>query len=84
MIVIEVTETNIFFKKIIFSSNFCSASCSTFESAIAAAGVDFRSDKLWEMYVEWEREQGNLKAITGIYDRVLAMPTQMYSHHWEK
>ncbi|XP_015267404.1 PREDICTED: pre-mRNA-processing factor 39-like isoform X1 [Gekko japonicus] len=56
----------------------------TYESAIAAAGVDFRSDKLWEMYVEWEREQGNLKAITAIYDRVLAMPTQMYSHHWEK
>ncbi|XP_048371187.1 pre-mRNA-processing factor 39-like isoform X1 [Sphaerodactylus townsendi] len=56
----------------------------TFESSIAAAGVDFRSDKLWEMYVEWEREQGNLKAITAIYDRVLTMPTQMYSHHWER
>ncbi|XP_054845930.1 pre-mRNA-processing factor 39-like isoform X2 [Eublepharis macularius] len=56
----------------------------TFEASIAAAGVDFRSDKLWEMYVEWEREQGDLKAITAIYDRVLTMPTQLYSHHWEK
>ncbi|XP_042295539.1 pre-mRNA-processing factor 39-like isoform X2 [Sceloporus undulatus] len=58
--------------------------CGTFESAIAAAGVDFRSDKLWEMYVEWQREQGDLKAMTGIYDRVLSTPTQLYSHHWEK
>ncbi|XP_063001860.1 pre-mRNA-processing factor 39-like isoform X2 [Elgaria multicarinata webbii] len=58
--------------------------CGTFESAVAAAGVDFRSDKLWEMYVEWQREQGDLKAITAIYDRVLSTPTQLYSHHWEK
>ncbi|XP_025049341.1 pre-mRNA-processing factor 39-like [Alligator sinensis] len=55
-----------------------------FESAVAAAGMDFRSDKLWEMYVEWEREQGDLRAITAIYDRLLATPTQLYSHHWEK
>ncbi|XP_067170871.1 pre-mRNA-processing factor 39-like [Apteryx mantelli] len=55
-----------------------------FESAVAAAGMDFRSDKLWELYVEWEREQGDLRAITGIYDRVLSMPTQLYNHHWEK
>ncbi|XP_069738450.1 pre-mRNA-processing factor 39-like [Phaenicophaeus curvirostris] len=55
-----------------------------FEAAVAAAGMDFRSDKLWELYVEWEREQGNLRGITGIYDRVLSMPTQLYSHHWEK
>lgn len=62
----------------------CSASCSTFESAVAAAGVDFRSDKLWELYVEWQKEQGELRAVTAIYDRVLTMPTQLYSHHWEK
>ncbi|KAM6307745.1 LOW QUALITY PROTEIN: pre-mRNA-processing factor 39-like [Podargus strigoides] len=49
---------------------------------VAAAGMDFRSDKLWELYVEWEREQGELRAVTGIYDRVLSMPTQLYSHHW--
>ncbi|KAJ6654268.1 hypothetical protein lerEdw1_007365 [Lerista edwardsae] len=56
----------------------------TFESAVAAAGVDFRSDKLWELYVEWLKEQGELKAVTAVYDRVLTMPTQLYSHHWEK
>lgn len=57
---------------------------SVFEAAVAAAGMDFRSDKLWELYVEWEREQGDLRAVTGIYDRVLSMPTQLYNHHWEK
>ncbi|XP_053134625.1 pre-mRNA-processing factor 39-like isoform X2 [Hemicordylus capensis] len=58
--------------------------CGTFESAVAAAGVDFRSDKLWELYAEWQREQGDLRAVTAIYDRVLSTPTQLYSHHWEK
>ncbi|XP_058016147.1 pre-mRNA-processing factor 39-like isoform X3 [Ahaetulla prasina] len=57
--------------------------CGTFEAAVAAAGVDFRSDKLWEMYVEWQKDQGDLRAVTGIYDRVLSTPTQLYSHHWE-
>nr|XP_047912745.1 pre-mRNA-processing factor 39-like [Anser cygnoides] len=55
-----------------------------FEAAVAAAGMDFRSDKLWELYVEWERERGDLRAVTAIYDRVLSMPTQLYSHHWER
>ncbi|XP_031950699.1 pre-mRNA-processing factor 39-like, partial [Corvus moneduloides] len=55
-----------------------------FEAAVAAAGMDFRSDKLWESYVEWERERGDLRAVTAIYDRLLSMPTQLYSHHWEK
>lgn len=55
-----------------------------FEAAVAAAGLDFRSDKLWELYVEWEREQGELRRVTAIYDRVLSIPTQLYSHHWER
>ncbi|XP_059728395.1 pre-mRNA-processing factor 39-like isoform X1 [Haemorhous mexicanus] len=55
-----------------------------FEAALAAAGMDFRSDKLWESYVEWERERGDLRAVTAIYDRLLSMPTQLYSHHWER
>ncbi|KAJ1105904.1 hypothetical protein NDU88_003307 [Pleurodeles waltl] len=55
-----------------------------FEMALAAAGMDFHSDKLWEMYVEWAKAQGDLQAITVIYDRVLSTPTQLYSHHFEK
>ncbi|XP_078516898.1 uncharacterized protein LOC144781776 [Lissotriton helveticus] len=55
-----------------------------FEMALAAAGMDFRSDKLWEMYVEWAKTQCDLQAMTVIYDRVLSTPTQLYSHHFEK
>ncbi|XP_032871270.1 pre-mRNA-processing factor 39-like [Amblyraja radiata] len=57
---------------------------SVFEMALAAAGTDFRSDRLWDMYVSWEKEQGRLKAVTAIYDRLLCIPTQLYSHHFEK
>uniref|UniRef100_A0A8C7A312 Pre-mRNA-processing factor 39-like n=1 Tax=Nothoprocta perdicaria TaxID=30464 RepID=A0A8C7A312_NOTPE len=55
-----------------------------FEAAVAAAGMDFRSDRLWELYVEWERAQGELRAVTALFDRLLSMPTQLYSHHWER
>ncbi|XP_051901046.1 pre-mRNA-processing factor 39-like [Pristis pectinata] len=57
---------------------------SVFEMALAAAGTDFRSDRLWDLYVSWEKEQGQLKAVTAIYDRLLSIPTQLYSHHFEK
>ncbi|XP_038643377.1 mucin-17-like [Scyliorhinus canicula] len=57
---------------------------SVFEMALAAAGTDFRSDRLWDLYVNWEKEQGQLKAVTAIYERVLLIPTQLYSHHFEK
>ncbi|KAG7464513.1 hypothetical protein MATL_G00166410 [Megalops atlanticus] len=57
---------------------------SAFESAVEAAGMDFHSDRLWEMYTEWEKEQGDLRAVTAIYDRVLRMPTQLYGGHFER
>ncbi|XP_029518387.1 pre-mRNA-processing factor 39-like isoform X1 [Oncorhynchus nerka] len=57
---------------------------SAFEEAVTAAGLDFHSDRLWELYIEWEKEQGDMKAATGVYDRVLRVPTQLYSSHYEK
>ncbi|XP_067134956.1 pre-mRNA-processing factor 39 isoform X1 [Centruroides vittatus] len=55
-----------------------------FERAVEAAGREFRSDRLWDLYVNWEQENGNLKEITGIYDKLFTIPTQLYSHHFEK
>lgn len=55
-----------------------------FEEAVASAGWDFHSDRLWDLYAEWEKEQENLKAVTAIYDRVLRVPTQLYNTHYEK
>ncbi len=57
---------------------------SVFKEAVAAAGWDFHSDRLWDLYAEWEKEQGNLNFMTGVYDQVLRVPTQLYNTHYEK
>ncbi|KAJ8290503.1 hypothetical protein GJAV_G00013720 [Gymnothorax javanicus] len=56
----------------------------TYESAVLAAGTDFRSDRLWEAYINWETELGNLANVTAVYDRVFNIPTQLYSHHFQR
>ncbi|XP_034399828.1 pre-mRNA-processing factor 39 isoform X1 [Cyclopterus lumpus] len=55
-----------------------------FEDAVVAAGVDFHSDRLWDLYVEWEKEQGNMKKAAAVLDRVLKVPTQLYNTHYDK
>lgn len=36
------------------------------------------------MYINWENEQGNLREVTAVYDRILGIPTQLYSHHFQR
>ncbi|XP_034017499.1 pre-mRNA-processing factor 39 [Thalassophryne amazonica] len=55
-----------------------------YEHAVLAAGTDFRSDRLWESYVNWETEQQRLANVTAIYDRILGIPTQLYSQHFQR
>ncbi|XP_028316280.1 pre-mRNA-processing factor 39 [Gouania willdenowi] len=55
-----------------------------FEDAVTAAGLDFHSDRLWDLYVEWEKEQGNMRNATAVLDRVLKVPTQLYNTHYDK
>ncbi|XP_068110255.1 pre-mRNA-processing factor 39 isoform X2 [Hyperolius riggenbachi] len=62
----------------------CTTLRGTFEHAIMSAGLDFRSDKLWEMYINYETELGNLSGVTSIYSRLLSIPTQMYAQHFQK
>lgn len=62
----------------------CSTLGRLYERAIAAAGTDFRSDKLWDSYMAWEKSKGHLKALTALYDRLIKIPTQLYSHHFDK
>lgn len=57
---------------------------SLFERAVSVAGEEFRSDKLWDAYIEWEKAQGQLQRVTALYDRILTIPTQNYTKHWEK
>ena len=55
-----------------------------YSKAIAAAGTDFRSDKLWDMYINFEKDKKDWQRVTKIYDQLLTIPTQLYSHHFEK
>ncbi|XP_077443464.1 pre-mRNA-processing factor 39 isoform X4 [Stigmatopora argus] len=55
-----------------------------YEHAVLAAGTDFRSDRLWESFIIWETEMDKLANVTAIYDRVLGIPTQLYSQHFQK
>ncbi|XP_055848304.1 pre-mRNA-processing factor 39 isoform X2 [Episyrphus balteatus] len=55
---------------------------SQFERAIAACGLEFRSDKLWDAYIKWETEGKRFQNVTKIYDRLLAIPTQGYNGHF--
>lgn len=57
---------------------------SAYEHAVLAAGTDFRSDRLWEAYIGWETEQNKLANVTAVYDRVLGIPTQLYSQHFQR
>ncbi|XP_063235387.1 pre-mRNA-processing factor 39 isoform X2 [Bacillus rossius redtenbacheri] len=54
-----------------------------FERALTACGMEFRSDRLWESYIKWETEGKRLQNVTAIYDRLLNMPTQGYTSHFE-
>jgi pre-mRNA-processing factor 39 len=38
---------------------------------------------LWDGYIRWENEEKNVQNIVGIYDRLLATPTQGYKGHWD-
>ncbi|KAI7799722.1 pre-mRNA-processing factor 39 [Triplophysa rosa] len=56
----------------------------SYEHAVLACGTDFRSDRLWEAYINWETEQNKLANVTAVYDRILCIPTQLYSQHFQK
>ncbi|XP_028996964.1 pre-mRNA-processing factor 39 [Betta splendens] len=56
----------------------------TYEHAVLAAGTDFRSDRLWESFINWETEQQKLANVTAVYDRILGIPTQLYSQHFQR
>lgn len=57
---------------------------SQFERALAACGLEFRSDKLWEAYIKWENEGKRVDKVVALYDRLLATPTQGYANHFDQ
>jgi pre-mRNA-processing factor 39 len=57
---------------------------SQFVRALDSCGLEFRSDKVWQAFISWETEHGTLQNVVGIYDRLLATPTQGYKTHMDK
>ncbi|CAH8826583.1 unnamed protein product [Trichobilharzia szidati] len=56
---------------------------SLYESALDAAGLEFRSDALWEHYISWESGHNRLVNAANIYARLLSIPTQLYFQNWD-
>jgi len=56
-----------------------------FERAVTDAGLEFRSDKLWETYIDWLKERGSRESVVkvaSVLDRLLQTPTQHYKQHF--
>ncbi|XP_066601471.1 pre-mRNA-processing factor 39 isoform X2 [Prorops nasuta] len=54
-----------------------------YERAIAACGLEFRSDRLWESYIVWEMDGARFNRVVALYDRLLCTPTLGYLTHFE-
>ncbi|XP_037085109.1 pre-mRNA-processing factor 39-like isoform X2 [Pollicipes pollicipes] len=54
-----------------------------FERAVAACGLEFRSDRLWEQYASWETQNKEGPRALAVYRRALAVPTLSYRTHFE-
>lgn len=55
-----------------------------FERALEICGFEFRSDKLWDKYIDWEAKNEEYVNITQIYKRLLTTPTKCFSTHFDK
>jgi len=54
-----------------------------FERAVAACGLEFRSDRLWEQYASWETTNKEPIRALAVYRRAIAVPTLSYRTHFE-
>lgn len=55
-----------------------------YDRALAACGMEFRSDKIWEEYIGWEQANGETVLAGALYDRLLSTPTLLYSNHFDR
>ena len=57
---------------------------SFYTSAVDACGMDYKSGKIWDMYIAWEQENGASENLLSVFDRLLATPISSYQQHFEK
>lgn len=55
-----------------------------YERALNTCGMEFRSDALWEHFINFETENKKLKRVFGLYARILQVPTRLFNRHWDK
>jgi len=55
-----------------------------FDMMVRTCGIHFKSDRLWERFIEWEKERGHTFRVIQIYDELLKIPTEKHSTHWHK
>ena len=53
----------------------------SYERAVTECGREWRSDKLWDHYVKWETEAGEVARVYQLYKRILKVPTQGAAHN---
>ena len=53
-----------------------------FEKAVSAVGMDYTSDVIWSLYINWEKERNNIKRVSSLYARVLSMPIRNIEQFW--
>ena len=53
------------------------------EEALATAGLEYRSDVLWELVIEKETARSEFRFVTDLFRRVLSTPTKLYNKHWD-
>ena len=53
------------------------------EKALSTAGLEYRSDVLWELVIEKEAARSEYRYVTDLFRRVLSTPTKLYNKHWD-
>uniref|UniRef100_A0A183BT97 Suf domain-containing protein n=1 Tax=Globodera pallida TaxID=36090 RepID=A0A183BT97_GLOPA len=52
--------------------------------ALEACGLEFRSDKLWVEFIDWELTNAELDKAMVLFDVLIVTPTALYASHFEK
>lgn len=54
-----------------------------YQRAVEACGQDYRSDKIWEAYVEWEKQTDKYRVLK-LYKQFLGCVIQRHQYHFDK
>jgi len=54
-----------------------------YQRAVEACGKEFRSDKIWEAYVEWEKQNDKTKVLA-VYKQLLGTVVQRHQRHYDR